>query len=51
MQAAEMLDDMKPQIMNVSFFVSVKCRYLGLENSLAPFTPFTKVQYVIIGFC
>lgn len=51
MQPAEMLVDMNSYIMNVSFLVANECRFLGLDYSLAPFIPFTKVQYIILGFC
>lgn len=51
MQAAEKLGEMNSWIINVSVFFSVECRYLGLEYSLAPFIPFTKVQYIIVDFC
>lgn len=51
MQPAEMLTDMNSYNTTVSFFVSVKYRwFLGLENSLAPFTPVMKVQCVTAGF-
>lgn len=38
--------DINSYIMNF-FFVSVERRFLGLEFSLACFTPFTKVQNIM----